>query len=533
MPYNVRAYDPNQLFLMPPSLRDWLPDGHLALFVEEVVDELDLGSLYARLRLDGRGGASYDPRLLLRVLLYAYATGERSSRRIERRLHEDVAYRVLAVNQHPDHATLARFRQHHQEAIAELFSQVLGLCVRGGLVDTGVVAIDGTKLKASASLFANKTGEELAHQILDEAARVDAEEDELFGDRRGDEIPEEWANPTGRRARIREALRQLEAEGARDYEGRMKERAEKEKALGRKLTGPEPTSTPARPRAARKANVTDPDSRIIARQSKGVIQGYNAQAAATERQIIVAAEITNTTNDQVNFAPMVKATHRNLDAAGHGKAVETFVADAGYWSAANANTETPAKLLIATRKGAWRRAPKPSDDRLAVLAQVNRGELSQRAAGAILGVSYTWIRDMTKRYFSQTGMRETTTQEPAPEEWIPIIRLVDRGEISQRAAADTLCVSAARIKSMLAHVRSESVDPSIALRDMDRRLAEPENARRYRRRQTAIEPVFGNIKGNLAYTGFMRRGRSAVQSEWRLICTTQNILKLWRSQPAS
>jgi hypothetical protein len=400
-------------------------------------------------------------------------------------------------------------------------------------VDTGLVAVDGTKMKADASLHASMTREELARRILDEAARVDAEEDELFGERRGDELPEEWANSAGRPARIREALRQLEEQRARDYDGRMKERAEKEKALGKKLTGPKPTATPARPRTVRKANITDPDSRVIPQAGKGVIQGYNAQATATEDQIILAAEITNTTNDQTNFAPMVGATLKNLEDAGHHQPVGTIVADAGYWSTANAATETTANLLIATRTTPWRRAPKPSDDRLAVLARVNSGELSQRAAGAILGVSYTWVRDMTKRYFSPTGMRMTSTKDPEPDEWIPVIERLDRGEISRRAASDALGVSDTRVKSMLAHVRCVRTDPTIARRAMDQKLAEPANARRYARRSVAIEPVFGNIKRNLAYTGFMRRGLPAVHSEWRLICTTHNLLKLWRSQPAT
>ena len=532
MPFNVRAYDPDQLYLMPPSVRDWLPEGHLAFFVASVVDELDLEGLYARLRADGRGGASYDPKLMLGVLLYAYATGERSSRQIERRLHEDVAYRVLAANQQPDHATLARFRQYQQDVIAELFSQVLSLCVTAGLVNTALVAIDGTKIRADASMFANKTHDELARQVLEEAARVDAEEDDLFGEKRGDELPSEWANPVGRPARIREALRQLEEQRARDYEGRMKERAQKEEALGKKLTGPKPTATPSRLRTIRKANVSDPDSRIIPQAGKGVIQGYNAQAAATEGHIIVAAEITNTTNDQVNFAPMVEATRTNLDEAGHPETVGTIVADAGYWSAANAAAAPSSNVLIATRKSSWRRAPKPSDDRLAVLARVNRGELSSRAAGRILGVSYTWVQAMTKRYFTQAGERLTVHRDPEPEEWLPIVERLNRREISERTAAQALDVSTTRVKAMLAHVRGESIDPAIARRVMDEKLAEAENARLYRRRACAIEPIFGNVKGNLAYRSFMRRGLRAVQSEWRLICATQNLLKLWRSQPA-
>jgi Trp operon repressor len=462
-------------------------------------------------------------------LLYAYCTGERSSRRIERRLVEDVAYRVLAVNQRPDHATLARFRRRHQDAIAGLFGQVLGLCVKAGLIDAGVVAIDGTKIAASASFFANRNRgdlEKLAAEILEEAEQTDAAEDERFGDRRGDELPAQWQGGRDRRQRIREALGELDRQTSRDYETRIAQRAEKEAALGHKLTGPQPKPDAARRAAQRRVNTTDPHSRVIPQASRGVIQGYNAQAAATANQVVLAAEVTATTNDQTQFLPMATAASENLAQAGHVGGIGVFLADAGYWSAANATTNVGADVLIATRTSAWRTSDKPDDDKLAVLAKVNRGELSQRQAGAILGVSYTWVRDMTKRYFGRDGQRLTPNRQPEPEQWIPIIEQLARGEISQRAACDELAVSPTRIKTMLAHVRGEAVDPAIARRAMDARLAEPTNAARYRQRQASIEPVFGNIKANLGYRQFRLRSLPAVNSEWRLICTVHNLLKL-------
>lgn len=307
----------------------------------------------------------------------------------------------------------------------------------------------------------------------------------------------------------------------------MAQRAQKEAELGHKLTGPKPSDRPARAVSARRANTTDPHSRVIAAASRGVLQGYNAQAAATAGQIVVAAEVTVTTNDQPHFVPMAAAVTQNLAQAGHAGPVGAFVADAGYWTAANSTVDVGADVLIATRKGSWRRAPKPDDDRLAVLARVNRGELSQRQAGAILGVSYTWVRDMTKRYFGLEGQRITTNRgDVRPEEWIPVIERLARGELSKRAAADQLGVSSSRINSMLAHVRGEAMDPGIAITAMDAKLAEPDNAQRYRSRQHAIEPVFGNIKANLGYRRFTRRSLPAVTSEWRLICTAHNLLKL-------
>lgn len=533
MAVNVRGADREQLYLMPPSVTDWLPEDHLAWFVLDVVAELDLVAFYAEFRVDGRGGAVYDPAMMLGVLVYAYATGERSSRRIERRLVDDVAYRVLAANQRPDHATLARFRRRHQQAIAGLFGQVLGLCVKAGLVDTGMVAIDGTKMMADASFFANRTREQLAAEILAEAEAVDAAEDDEFGERRGDELPVEWAGSRGRRERIRAALAELDRQTARDYETRMAERAAKEAATGRKTTGPKPSADTARRSKPRRANTTDPHSRIIANASKGVIQGYNAQAAATPEHIVVAAEVTATTNDQPHFVPLATAVIDNLADAGHDHSVGAFVADAGYWTTANSVADLGgANVLIATKKSSWRKADKPDDDKLAVLARVNRGELSQRAAGELLGVSYTWVRDMTKRYFGKDGQRIARTAEPEPDEWIPVIERLDRGEISRRAASDELEVSDTRVKAMLAHVRGEAVEPSIARATMDAKLAEPANAELYKQRSHTIEPVFGNIKANLGYRRFARRSFDAVQSEWRLICTTHNLLKLRQAQIA-
>lgn len=541
---NVRVGDMDQLMMLPPSVREWLPDDHLAFFVVDVVSELNLDAFYSAHRSDGRGGSVYDPAMMVAVLLYAYCSGERSSRRIERRLIEDVAFRVIAANQQPDHATLARFRRRHAVTIAGLFTQVLALCVKAGVVDASVVSIDGTKISANASFFANRRHESLttelaeseeadldatrrvADQVLAEAEAVDAAEDKEDQLDRADRVPAEWSGGRDRRSRIRAALEEIESKKAHDYQSRMAERARKETESGKKLTGPKPKSDTARRVAQRRANTTDPDSRIIAQASKGVIQGYNAQAAATCGHIIVAAEVAATTNDQQHFVPMANAVSDNLSAVGHDGGVGLFLADAGYWTSANAAADVGADVLIATRKTAWRKADKPDDDRLAVLAKVNRGELSQRQAGIILGVSYTWIRDMTKRYFGAEGQRITRSAEPEPEEWIPVIERVAAGEISRRAAADQLMVSVTRVKTMLAHVNGEAIDPSIARKEMDDKLSQPMNKEIYKKRSASIEPVFGNVKSNLGFRRFQLRGLAGVTSEWRLICTVHNLLKL-------
>jgi transposase len=192
VPQNFIACDREQELLLPPNLREWLPEDHLAWFVLDAVEEIELSAVHDAYRADGWGRAAFDPKMMVALLLYAYAVGERSSRGIERRLREDVAFRVIAVNQAPDHATIARFRVRHEQALADMFTQILALCARAGLVSVGVVALDGTRIGANAAQSANRTQEALREEverILAEAGAVDAAEDERFGQRRGDELP--------------------------------------------------------------------------------------------------------------------------------------------------------------------------------------------------------------------------------------------------------------------------------------------------------------------------------------------------------
>ena len=201
MAQNFLSCDREQELLLPPSLREWLPEEHLAWFVLDAVGELDLGAFYAGYRDDGHGRAAHDPAMMVALFVYAYAIGVRSSRAIERRCHDDVAFRVITANQAPDHATVARFRVRHEAAIAELFSEVLTLCARGGLVQVGVVAVDGTKIAAAATHHATRSSEQIAREILEDAARIDAAEDELYGEARGDELPEGLRTSGDRRSR--------------------------------------------------------------------------------------------------------------------------------------------------------------------------------------------------------------------------------------------------------------------------------------------------------------------------------------------
>jgi transposase len=216
MAQNFLPCDRHQELLLPPSLREWLAEDHLAWFVIDAVEELDLGAFYGDYRDDGWGRAAHDPQMMVALLVYAYAIGERSSRTIERRCREDVAFRVITANQVPDHATIARFRVRHEAALGDLFGQILGLCADAGLVSVGVVAVDGSKFAASASDRAVRSYDQIAAEIIEEAGRIDAAEDELHGPARGDELPEHLAKREGRRAWLREAKqRRSRARGAR------------------------------------------------------------------------------------------------------------------------------------------------------------------------------------------------------------------------------------------------------------------------------------------------------------------------------
>jgi transposase len=358
MAHNFIACVRDQELLLPPSLREWLPAGHLAWFVIDAVAAFDLAAFYAAYRVDGHGRPAHDPAMMVALLLYGYAIGERSSRRLERRCVEDVAMRVICANVAPDHTTIARFRQRHETALAELFGDVLALCAEAGLVRAGVIAVDGTKVAANAAVPATRDYEQIAREILAEADALDAEEDAQFGDARGDELPAELSNAQGRRGWLREAKRRLDDRRAaearpipRDRSDRLREakrRLEEDhrvecqanaayaayRARGVMKDGrrfgrpPDPFTPPAAP--VGKINLSDLDSRNV-KTSRGWVQGYNVQAVCTEDQIVIAAEVTIDSPDFGHLEPMVAAARTELQRAGLEAAPEVVLADAGYW----------------------------------------------------------------------------------------------------------------------------------------------------------------------------------------------------------
>jgi transposase len=418
MPQNFLSCDRDQPMLLPPDLRDWLDDDHLAWFVIEAIEELDLEPFYAAYRADGHGRAAHDPRMMLTLIAYAYCVGERSSRGIERRCREDVAFRVITANQAPDHATIARFRVRHQDALAELFGQVLGLCAEAGLVSAGVIAIDGSKFRAAAADSAISTYEEIATEVLAEAGRIDAAEDQIHGEARGDELPERLTTRDGRRAWLKEAKRRLDAERAaeskpvpRDRErrleichGRLVEdwrterranrayedwRARGIAADGSRRMAPGATKRyqpPAQPEG--KINTTDPDARRM-KFGRNFIPAYNAQAAVTEEQIIVAAEITTEGGDFEQLDPLVTAAERELQAAGVKERPEVVLADAGYWSNGHIDSLRERGMTPIVAPDTTRNRPRktrlggPYDFMRRVLATERGGELYSRRLGMV------------------------------------------------------------------------------------------------------------------------------------------------------
>lgn len=475
MAYNFAAVDREQLLLMPPSVAEWLPEDHLAWFVIDVVAELDLSAFLAGYRADGRGGAAYHPRMMLALLVYAYSVGERSSRRIEKRLVEDVAFRVVAANQQPDHATIARFRATHETAIAGLFGQVLALCARAGLLRPGLIAIDGTKLNANASRDASMTAEQIAAEILAEADATDAAEDaeqDAGQSEDHDDAGGVLRLRSGRRARLRVLLDELEAEATeKSYEAHLARRAAKEAATGKPIRGRRPTPGSATHRSRQRANVTDPDSRLL-KTKDGYVQGYNAQAVSTIDQFVIAAEATNLAMDAPTYAPMVAAAKTNLKAAGEKRRVRRVVADAGYWSVDNV---------------------------------------------ALKGVE-SFIAPGRARQLKKIAKNEQARAE--------ILDRVEAKEIDTRQAAEQLGVTRARVNQLLRRRRAGDPDPLTTT--MIAKLDTPRGRRTYRKRAAAIEPVFAQIKHNRSFRTISRRGLSAADSEWKLICATHNLLKVYR-----
>ena len=338
-----RAYDMNQQLLLPPDLRQWLRDDHLALYVSDVVDALDLSPIINKYEEgDSRGRPPYHPALMVKLLVYGYSTGRMSSRKLEQATYDDIAFRVLSCDQHPDHDSIADFRRRHLPELGQLFVQVLQLCQRAGLVKLGHVAVDSTKIKANAQKreslrYGSLDAAEQALQaevvrLLSEAQRIDDEEDTLYGaGRRADELPAELRRRETRLAKIRELKAQLEqeAQAAAAQEQKQKERDEPKNYRRRRWTRNQDGAVV--PKDGVQRNLTDPDSRLMMdTTTRNYEQAYNPQIAVdAEAQIIVAARVVQAPNDQEQLIPTVLQVKENL-----GALPAIVSADGAYFSSA-------------------------------------------------------------------------------------------------------------------------------------------------------------------------------------------------------
>lgn len=486
MAHNYIPVNRDQPFLIAPDMREWLGSDHLVWFVLDCVDGFDTSALHDQ-HPKGVGRAAYDPDVLLALIIYGYCTGIRSSRQIERLCEVDVAYRVIMGNKKPDHSTIARFRKEFTEISSTLFCNVLEVAKSQGSFNLGVVALDGTKMAASASNKKNRNREQLesiVKEMFDEAEAIDAHEDKLYGDHRGDELPESLTDPEKRKAAIDRVAKNAKAakgkldereqntsagiagqklqrakERERECEKRVEqarlqdERRRQEIKPGRKVPpdgskifkrAQETLETSQRMKArwqarfeeeqkANTANITDCDSRRM-KSHKGWVQGYNAQAIVDANGIIIAADIWDNPNDLGAFLPMMHKCLDNLILAGIDESVGIFLADAGYFSEDNVTTKGPDRLIADTR--------------------------------------------------AYKIKRET--------------------------------------KDDLRH----SAKTAEVLNQHRERLRSPEGKELYSKRQHMIEPVFGHTKFNRGFTNFLLRGMQAVKGEWNLMMMAHNLTKL-------
>jgi transposase len=361
---HFRAYQPDQLFLLPPDMKQWLSEDDLVYFVMDVVNQLDLSPIYWSYNHFKGGQPPYNPTMMVSLLIYAYCIGLPSSRRIEQATYHSIAFRVLTANQHPDHDTIADFRKRHLKALSNLFVDVLRLCQKAGLVKLGHVALDGSKIRANASKHkAMSYGrmekkvielQDEVNRLLSEAEARDAEEDALYGKgKRGDELPRDLRFKQRRLKKLQEAKKALEQEAREQAQKELKAYEAKKKAWdGRtERRGGRPPKAPSdKPEPKRQRNFTDPESQIMVDgATKSFEQCYNCQAAVDDNaQVVVATNVTQQTNDRLQIKPMLQRLKDNT----RGKRPKKLSADSGYFSEANCKILASDKIdaYIATGK---------------------------------------------------------------------------------------------------------------------------------------------------------------------------------------
>jgi transposase len=502
MPQSFIACDRDQAFLLPPSLLDWVSEDHVVWTIVGAVEEMDLSAFYGVYRADGHGRPAYEPAMMVALLLYAYARGNRSSRGIERECREDVAYRVICANLVPDHSTIAEFRKRHEAALADLFTSVLALCERAGLVKVGLIALDGMKLHANASQHANRDYRRIAEELLAEAERIDREEDERFGDQRGDELPAQLRTREGRRAALREAKRALEAE--RDTEQEQAEGAAG--GVGLELEGVQ--------RAAR-----DQGRRGWLRGAK---QQLDAERAARARPIPRSRperlrEGQRLLEEEQRVLIEANAAYEAYRARGVMKDGRRFGRPPDPYMPPEipegvVNITDPDSRNVKSPRGyvqGYNVQAVVSDQQIVLAAEVTTdspdfGHLEPMVNTARAELAAVGVTERPGVVVADAGYWHHDQMDNLAGEGITVLIPPDAGK--RKTARPGW--QGGRYSWM-------------------RHLLETERGHKlYRRRQVTVEPVFAHTKFNRKIDRFQRRGRTAVRSEWRLITATHNLLKL-------
>lgn len=549
MAFEYLPVDRDQGFLLPPDMRDWLAPGHLAWFVLDVVACLDTSGLHARHPRLGVGRRAYDPEVLFALLLYAYCCGERSSRRVEALCEVDVAYRVLAANQHPDHSTIARFRQAHEAEAERLFVQVLELCQRAGMAKVGVVAVDGTKMAANASAKANRTRrqvEEEVAQIFAEAEATDAAEDRLWGGARGDELPESLRDRAGRAARLRQALAELGPDDG----------------------PPGPAGPPAPTRQARRD--WERANRALGKAEAELAEEEAAQASPTSKVAQAEAGLA----EAIEEADRVEARRNNRGGprkTPHGKKAAHKRATRDHQVALAQRRHAHALARAEKARARVAQLQAREAERLAraeARAQARAGRAAQ-AADALVNLTDPASRLMkapkgwVQGYNAQAAVSESgviiaatvTQQHTDAPNCAPMMAAVqanlgaagvqdnvgmmlfDAGYMSRdnivapgppRLIATAKSWKLRREAKQNGYRQGSPPEGASPIEAMEHRLLTEEGSGLYAMRQYLVEPLFGHAKHNLCFTRFMRRGLAAADSEWKFFTAALNLAKLHR-----
>ena len=520
MPQNFIACDREQVLLLPPSLLDWVPPDHLVWTVLASVEEMDLAGFYGVYRPDGHGRPAYDPKVMVALLFYACAQGIRSSRVIERKCREDVAFMVITAMRVPDHSTIAEFRKRHETALAGLFTDVLGMCEKAGLVNVGVIAIDGTKISANASMDANRSYERIARELLDELDETDQREDELHGDARGDELPEQLCTAEGRRAALREAKRKLDAEreaATRDGEDASDgaDVSDGEELLVTLDLDRERMVNSEQGRRGWLREGRHQLDELRRQQARPIARSSTERLEESKRRLEEEHQVELETNAAYEA---YKARGVMRDGRRFGKPPKPYVPPAVPTGTIN-TTDHDSRIVRTTGQ--------PARQGYNTQAAVNEHQIIIAAEVTVDSPDFGHLEPMvnaTERELAAIGVSslpETVVADPGYWHKQQMENIVTRG-IQVLIPPDSGLRTSPRPgwnKGLYAFMRMV--------------LSTEFGQAVYRRRMATVEPVFGQMKFNRGFDRFQRRGLSAVTSEWRLEAAAHNLLKLHKHQIAA